>query len=642
MQINISKKTKNPVYRGFVDHVSKSNAFIIVEGRKDDIYVASEDLKGAWHGDDVSVEVTNHSKNNNPVGVVKNIFKRKNEIILGLVAKNNNTYVVIPELKRFYPAITLTSPVSDKEVGQKCFVKIQSWSSKDQSSKGEITKLIGLAGTHKAETTSIIFKFGLEVDFPELVENESRACSDNYSKEEIAKRRDFRDVTTITIDPDDAQDFDDALSIQEKDKEYEVGIHIADVTHYIGENSDLDKEAFKRSTSVYLVGKTVPMIPKKLSNDLCSLVPNKDRLAFSVVVRLNKESEVKDVWIGETIIHSNKRFTYDGAKESLKDPKSHYYKQLTQLNQLAKTLRKNRIQNGAIAFESVDSHIHLDEAGEPVNITPKLTSSSHHLIEEFMLLANKTVAEWVQKKRGLIGSKKKVPKFIYRIHGRPESEKVNQISMFIQQIGYKFSSKKKTFAKTFNQLLSDIKGSHYEHIVPSLLIRTMAQACYTTKEAPHFGLNFKHYTHFTSPIRRYSDIIVHRFIKRYLKNQKATKKNYEEIAKYISSKERSAIKAERTSIELKRFLFMHKLKGRNLRGVICTVLPFGLFIRILSNGCEGNIKISDLDDDFYAYDEKKFCLRGSSFRKEYKLGDLINVRIKDFEESRNRVLFELN
>ena len=634
----LSKKKTSHTYTGTVDHVSKQYAYIIVKDLPQDIIVTHANLQGAWHGDTVKIILIEEKYNSKKQGKVIDIVSRAKKEFIGKIKKQGDNTFLIPDHKRLHHPILLPQETSNQNT-QKAIIEVNTWPKGNALAEGKVKKILGEVGSHKAETEAIILQFGFKPQFQNDLIKQADAFPDKIPAEEIKKRRDFRAIPTFTIDPDSAQDFDDALSIEKlPNGYYQIGIHIADVSHYVKPESPIDQEALQRGTSVYLVGDTIPMLPERLSNDLCSLRPDQDRLAFSVVIDMNEKAEIQKTWIGETIIHSKKRFTYAEAKKAIDTQKGPHHQALSILNNLAAQLRQKRIEDGAIPFDTTDFNIHLDEAGEPIHITPKQSSIAHQLIEEFMLVTNKVVAEYAYKLK--TPQKKHLP-FIYRIHDQPDYEKMALLSTFAAQLGYTFKPKKNQLPKAYQTLLTQIKNTPHQHTLQSLAIRTMAQASYTTQPKGHFGLAFKHYSHFTSPIRRYPDIIVHRLLKQYLQKKPPLNQPYQEISQHTSQRERLAIDAERASINYKQVVFMKKLKGQTLQGIISHITPWGLYIEIIENKCEGMVRITDIKDDYYFFEPKKFRFRGKRTNKIYQLGDMVNVQIKtcDLEKKTVDLIF---
>ncbi len=614
------------IYTGQVDHVSQHHAFIIVDSLKEDILVTHNNLCGAMHQDTVKVAIMPKKRRGRAEGKVITIISRTHNSLVGCIKQKNTHIVVIPDHKRFhYPIQLYPNDYNGAQLDDKVVVQIKEYPTSKQWAKGKVTKVLGPSSNYKVETYALMEQYGLTHQFSTEIEKEVAAFPDMLDKQEIAHRRDFRKIPTFTIDPVDAKDFDDALSIRPLGNgRYEVGIHIADVSHYVKKDTPLDKEALKRGTSVYLVGNCVSMLPERLANDLCSLKPHTIRPAFSIVLTLDTQAKVQDMWVGETVIYSDKRFTYAQAQEVIETGKGDFYKELIQLNELAKKLRKDRITAGAIAFETTDINIELDKQGFPIQIVPKHNSITNKLIEEFMLLANTQIAEMIYKKK----RKKELPTFVYRVHDNPDPDKIERFSLFVKQLGYSFQTNSNNLSTAFNHTLKTIEGTPHQNIIQTLAIRSMAQAHYTTEAKPHFGLAFKHYTHFTSPIRRYPDLVVHRLVKHYLKNNTSPNKTwYKEMTLHTSARERIAVEVERASIHYKQVLFMKKLEGKEFKGIISGVTEWGLYVEILENKCEGMVKLSALKNDYYQFDARNFCVRGKRTKKTYKLGDKVYVRV---------------
>ena len=511
--------------------------------------------------------------------------------------------------------------------GDKAVVKIVEWPDKAKNPIGQVMDILGKAGDNNTEMHAILAEFGLPYVYPQAVETAADKIPAEIAEEEIAQREDFRKITTFTIDPKDAKDFDDALSIRRiKDGLWEVGVHIADVTHYVKEGGIIDKEAEKRATSVYLVDRTIPMLPERLCNFICSLRPDEEKLAFSVIFNITEKGEVKDSRIVHTVIKSDRRFTYEEAQQVIETGQGDYKEEILALDRLAKTLREKRFTAGAINFDRYEVKFEIDEKGKPVSVYFKVSKDANKLVEEFMLLANRTVAE----KIGNVPKNKKAKVLPYRIHDLPDPEKLDNLAQFIARFGYKLrtSGTKTDVSKSINHLLDDIQGKKEENLIETVSIRAMQKARYSTHNIGHYGLAFEYYTHFTSPIRRFPDMMVHRLVTRYLNGGRtASETKYEDLCEHSSTMEQIAANAERASIKYKQVEFMSEHLGQTYDGVISGVTEWGLYVELNENKCEGMIPIRDLDDDYYEFDEKNYCLRGRKKNKIYSLGDAITIKV---------------
>lgn len=633
-------KPVNKELVGRVDRVNKSFAFVIIDGRDDDIYVDSELLNGAWDGDIVQVQpLTKNSRNtksrgdsgkNRTEGRVTEIIERSGAEIVGIIEVNPRFAVVQPDHKKLFDPIFLEpDEIGEARHGDKVIVKVTQWPTRRSQAEGEIVTVLGKAGNNDVEMHAILAEFGLPYHFPEIVEAEAQKIPDKILKKEIAKRRDIRDVLTFTIDPVDAKDFDDALSVRYLDEGIvEVGVHIADVSHYVLPGTELEKEAYRRATSVYLVDRTVPMLPEKLSNNLCSLRPNEDKLAFSAIFEINPKGKVLKQWFGRTVIHSDRRFSYEEAQAVLDSGEGDFPAELATLNHLAKILRKERFRNGAINFETPEVRFKLDADGKPLGIYQKERHDSNKLIEEFMLLANKRVAEYVY---GL--SKGDVENtMVYRIHEAPDPDRLKTFATFIAKLGLKLELEEENkIAKSMNTMLAKVEGKPEQNLIESLAVRTMAKARYSTEDLGHFGLAFKRYSHFTSPIRRYPDVMAHRLLQHYLDGGGTVDKEALEAAsKHSSERERLAAEAERASIKYKQVEYM-SMMDRDLEfdGIITGVTEFGIFVEITETASEGLIRMTDLGDDYYELDKDNYRIIGQRTKKIYAFGDTVKVKVKD-------------
>ncbi len=620
------------VLEGVVDYVSRDFAYVMVEGQERDIWVSNKHLNTALDGDTVKVIVHKFKKSNRPEGEVVEIVKRARTEFVGRVELSSRFAFVVPDHKKMFYDIFINLPdIKGAKHGDKVIAQITEWDEKGKNPIGKITKILGKAGEHETEMHSIMAEYGLPLDFPQSVIKMANKISEEITEEEIQKRRDFRKIPTFTIDPSDAKDFDDALSIRQLENgNWEVGVHIADVTHYVKPDTILDREALERGTSVYLVDRVVPMLPEKLSNHICSLTPHEDKLTFSAVFELTPQGKLVNEWFGKTIIHSQRRFTYEEAQEVIETGKGDFVEQIQTLNKLALILQRNRYRNGAISFETVEVKFKLDERGRPLEVVPKVRKEAHKLIEEFMLLANKRVAEFVYKLRK--GKMKNT--MVFRTHDAPDAEKLENLKVFAKQFGYHLETEGKKIAKSLNQMAIASEGKVEQNVLQSLAIRTMAKAKYTTEPLPHYGLAFKHYTHFTSPIRRYPDILAHRLLEHYLAGGEPVNQiELEQKCKHSSDREKKAADAERASIKYKQVELMQIIASQShplqvFDGIIAGVTEWGIYVEITETKCEGMVRLADIQGDYYEYDEKTYSVVGSRYKKVYRLGDKVKVRIK--------------
>ena len=570
-------------------------------------------------------------------GEVIEVLKRKREEFVGVVELGHNYAFISPDDKRVQIDIFIPEgKINNAKNGEKVRARVVDWSNEHKNPIGEIIEILGKPGDHNTEMHAIIAEYGFANKFPNEVEKDADKISDIITKDEIAKRRDFRKITTFTIDPEDAKDFDDALSIEEvEDGIYEIGVHIADVSHYVTPNTVLDAEAFERATSVYLVDRTIPMLPEKLSNGVCSLRPHEEKLTFSAVFKMTLEGEILDKWIGKTVIYSDRRFAYEEAQDRIESKVGDFANEINTLNNIALILRKARFKNGAVNFETEEVKFKLDENYKPIGIYKKVRKDAHKLIEEFMLLANRTVAEFVHKMKG-----EKQPKtFVYRVHEPPSEEKLKLFNLFAARFGLSIqTTSQKAISTSFNNLLNDVEGKPEQNIVQNMAVRSMMKAYYSTKKTSHYGLAFDFYTHFTSPIRRYPDLMAHRLLFSYLNNGKsANEVEYEEKCKHSSQMEIQAADAERASVKYKQVEYIKQFIGEQFNGLISGVTEWGIYVEITEYKCEGLVRLANLIDDFYDYDEFNQWIIGRRTRKIFQLGGEIKVIVKQADLQKRQI-----
>jgi ribonuclease R len=644
---------------GTVEHVNEKFAYVVPDrklgvarDKDDDVWVSADDMGGAIDGDKVRlVKFSDGSR-----GGVRRSGRRQEGKIVQIVERGRTELVgtidvwakyayVQPDHKRIYEEIYVPGDsIGGAKQGEKVIVRLTKYP-EDVSGKntleGEVITVLGMAGQNNTEMHAILAEFGLPNDFPTGVEADAERIPTAIPKSEIAKRRDFRPIATFTIDPIDAKDFDDALSIEYLDNgNYEIGVHIADVTHYVKPGSALEEEAYKRATSVYLVDRVVPMLPEKLSNGLCSLRPNEDKLTFSAVFELTPEAKIVKQWFGRTVIHSDRRFAYEEAQEIMDMGAGDYVEELRLMNALAHKLRAERFRNGAINFETPEVKFQLDENGFPIAVKPKIRKDAHKLIEEFMLMANKLVAEFVheQARRGQENT------MVYRVHEGPDDDKLRVFSDFAKRLGYKLNvSDPDNISGSMNAFMDQIQGRPEENMLQQLAVRTMSKARYSTEDLGHFGLAFRRYSHFTSPIRRYPDMMAHRLLQHYLdKGQSVEAGPIEDQCKHASEREKAAAEAERASIKYKQVEFMSRMDPKQVfEGVISGVTEFGIFVEIPENSCEGLVRMSDLSSDFFEFDKDNYRIIGRRSKKMYTFGDSVQVKVKETNLARRSMDFAL-
>ena len=650
---------------GTLDITSNGNGYFISDDYEDDIFIPNNNLGKGLHQDIVKAYVYKIRSGKKMEADVVEILERAKTEFVGVLQKNKNFGFVVPDNNKMYADIFISeNKMNGAEHGDKVQAKIIDWPKNSKNPFGKITTVLGKPGDHNTEMHSILLEYDLPYEFELEVEKEAENLSIEITKEEISKRRDMRKDLTFTIDPKDAKDFDDALSFTKLENgNYEVGIHIADVSHYLEPKTILDDEAYKRATSVYLVDRVVPMLPEMLSNGVCSLRPHEEKLTFSAVFEINKKAEIIKEWFGRTVTYSDQRFAYEEAQSiienceisdtiqpykmpeatSITDKAYEVTKEVVEatlkLDELAKILRKKRMKQGAISFDRVEVKFNLDEKANPVGVFFKESKDANKLIEEFMLLANRKVAEYIGFSKGKATNRT----FIYRVHDEPNDEKLASLQNMVRKFGYKINTDtKETTSESLNQLLSDVHGKAESNMIETLTIRTMSKAVYTTQNIGHYGLAFDYYSHFTSPIRRYPDVMTHRLLQHYLDGGDAPKADkFEEKCKHSSNREELASKAERSSIKYMQVKYMQDHKDEVFDGVITGTTEWGIYVEISSNKCEGMVRIRDIKSDFYVFDDKQHAIIGQSSKKMYQLGDEVKIQVKKADLERKHLDFNL-
>ncbi len=626
---------------GKVDMAASGSAYVISEETDEDTFIAPRKLRNALHGDTVKIFIYATQNGNHKEGEVVEILERAKMEFTGIVKLSDRFAFLIPDNRKMHHDIFIPlTGLKGANDGDKAQARITEWPQGAKNPIGEIIQVLGKQGENNTEMNAILAEYGFPLSFPGIVEKEAERITDAYDPINLLERRDFRDVLTFTIDPADAKDFDDALSFRDLgNNQFEIGIHIADVSHYVKPDTALDMEAYERATSVYLVDRVIPMLPERLSNDLCSLRPHEDKLCFSAVFILDQHAQILGDWYGKTVIHSRRRFSYEEVQTILDQGSGELSNELILINQLAHILKDERFAAGAINFETTEVKFRLDPSGKPIGVYVKERKDAHKLIEEFMLLANRKVAEFVAKK----GDKKHPFTFVYRAHDQPDADNLLKFSQFAAQFGYRINTKThKDISKSINKLMADVEGKKEQNVLTQLAIRSMAKAIYTTKSSSHYGLAFEYYTHFTSPIRRYPDVMAHRLLQSYLLGGKsADLGDYEKKCEHSSQMEKKAADAERASVKYKQAEYLKDQVGQIFDGVVSGVTEWGMYVEIIENKCEGMIRLRDMDDDFYILDQANYCIIGQRKKKKFQLGDELKVKVKSVDLVKKQIDFSL-
>lgn len=642
-------------YTGILDMTAKGSGYVLITDLENDVYIPASQINKAFDGDEVQIYVYRRRRNQKPEGEVTGIINRKRTEFVGILELQENFgFVKVQDPKVYTDFFVQKNKIGEAKDGDVVVVELEDWPEKADSPFGTVKKVLGKPGEHHTEIHAILAQYGLPHNFPKEVEDFANEIDTEISEEDLSKRRDMRQDLTFTIDPKDAKDFDDALSFtQLENGNFEIGVHIADVSHYVQPGSILDEEAFDRATSIYLVDRVVPMLPEILSNNACSLRPNEDKLTFSAVFEINSKAEVVKEWFGRTVTHSDARFAYEEAQYIIETTAGEIPKDISltgksykvddkivkavlKLEEFAKVMRKKRMKNGAISFDKVEVKFDLNEENEPVGVFFKTSKEANKLIEEFMLLANKKVAEFIGK-----SSQKKT--FIYRCHDEPSDDKLAALKTLVSKFGHQLKLEdKKSISKSLNKLLKNVQGTKEQNLVDTLTIRTMSKAYYSTENIGHYGLAFDHYSHFTSPIRRYPDVMAHRLLQKYLDGNKSeNQETYEEKCKHSSKMEELSTSAERDSIKYMQVKFMQEHQKEDFLGVISGVTEWGIYVEIISNKCEGMVRLRDIKSDHFDFDQENYSIVGRKTKKVYQLGDEVYVNVKNADLVKKHLDFNL-
>lgn len=631
----LERKASDEV-QGTLDFSSRGDAYLMVEDLEDDIKIKAGDTLDAFDGDEVSVRLIYQRGKTKPKAVVTRVIARARETFVGTISKGGNAYFVLPDSNKIHTDFYVPKErINGATDGDKVVIKYRDWPAKAKNPYASVVDILGRSGENTAEMHAIVAEFGFSTKFEDSTENAAEKLPKKISDKEISKREDFRNITTFTIDPADAKDFDDALSFQKLDNgNYEIGVHIADVSHYVTPTDTIDQEAVLRATSVYLVDRTIPMLPERLSNELCSLRPHEESLTFSAIFELDANGNVKKYRFAKTVIFSDHRFAYEDAQKVIESKNGKYADELEVMNSIALKLRNARYKNGAINFETTEFRFILDAKGAPTSVIPKVRKDAHKMIEEYMLLANKYVAMHLYTKN----DKMPLP---YRVHEEPSEEKITEFAETAAEFGFKIdTSNYKAYSKSINELVAKVDGTLEGDILQPLAIRSMEKAYYTSKKISHFGLAFDYYAHFTSPIRRYPDLITHRMLHDYLKKTKSFDYGtVEKMASHSSKQEQKATSAERASIKYKQVEYMANFKGEEFDGIISGVTDWGIFVEIIENKCEGMVRLRDLKGDHYIYLPEKKKVKGQRTGKTYSMGQQVRIRVKNTDLAKRNIDF---